>query len=194
MRKLFNAVSFAQYLQKQVVKAGDIVIDATAGKGFDTVFLARQVGTDGHVYAFDIQAEAIMWTCERIREAGLAERVTLCQAGHEEILLHVDRPVRAAMFNLGYLPGASHDVITRPATTVQAVQAVLQLLQAGGLVTLVIYTGHAGGSEERREIEHYAASLPQRQFTVARYELINQVNNPPLVLAIEKLPEERVLL
>lgn len=194
MSKLLKAVAFAHKLQEQAVAAGQIVVDATAGKGYDTEFLARLVGVQGRVYAFDIQAQALKWTGERLAAAGLMDRVILCHAGHEDILEHVPGPVRAVMFNLGYLPGADHNIVTRPDTTVRAVQAAVQLLQVGGLITIVIYPGHPGGAQERRELELCLSSLPQRQFTVVRYEMINQVNNPPLVVAIEKNAEERVFL
>ena len=36
------------------IRQGDIVIDATCGTGQDTVMLARAVGSEGSVYAFDI--------------------------------------------------------------------------------------------------------------------------------------------
>lgn len=194
MPKLLKAVAFAHQLQRQTVTAGQVVVDATAGKGYDTEFLARLTGEQGHVYAFDIQAQAITWTGERLTAAGLRDRVTLCHAGHEDMQKHVAVPVQAVMFNLGYLPGADHDIITRPVTTLRAVQAAVQMLKSGGLITIVFYPGHDGGAQERQELEPYLSTLPQRQYTVARYEMINQVNNPPLVVAIEKNAEERVFL
>ncbi len=39
----------------QVVQAGDTVVDATAGNGHDTLFLAKLVGPSGAVYAIDVQ-------------------------------------------------------------------------------------------------------------------------------------------
>lgn len=38
---------------------GDTVIDATAGNGHDTVFLAQLVGRQGRVWAFDVQSSAL---------------------------------------------------------------------------------------------------------------------------------------
>lgn len=194
MSKLLKAVDFAHQLHKQIITAGDIAIDATAGKGFDTEFLARLVGEQGHVYAFDIQMQALQWTGERLSAAGLRDRVTLYHAGHEDMLMYLSGRVRSVMFNLGYLPGANHNIITQPATTVRAVQAALQILQIGGLITIVIYPGHIGGAQEQQALEAYTASLPQREYTVIRYEIINQVNNPPLVVAIERNAEERVFV
>lgn len=194
MAKLLKALAFVQQLQRETVRAGDLVVDATAGQGFDTEFLARLVGEQGHVYAFDVQELALRRTKERLAAAGLLERVTLCHAGHEDMPTHVVRPVRSVMFNLGYLPGSDHRIITRPDTTVRAVQAAAELVQAGGLITLVIYPGHAGGVQEQAALTTYLSGLPQGQYTVARYEFINQINNPPLVIAIEKNAAERVFV
>lgn len=43
----------------QKLEKGDIAVDATMGKGNDTVLLAELVGISGKVYAFDIQREAV---------------------------------------------------------------------------------------------------------------------------------------
>ena len=48
----------------RVVLPGDTVVDATAGNGHDTVFLARLAGPSGQVHAFDVQEEAIRATRE----------------------------------------------------------------------------------------------------------------------------------
>lgn len=187
MTSLQKAVAYAQNLQQSVIKPGNTVIDATAGKGYDTDFLARMVGASGRVYAFDIQQQAINWTKERLSAVGLEQQVSLLLAGHERIAEFVSEPIQAVMFNLGYLPGAAHDLITRPDTTVQAVQSALELLTVGGLITIVAYPGHSGGETELNCLEKYAADLPQKQYTVIRYQILNQINNPPLVIAIEKI-------
>ena len=41
------------------IQAGNWVIDATMGNGHDTLFLSKLVGSEGKVWAFDIQAAAI---------------------------------------------------------------------------------------------------------------------------------------
>ena len=46
---------------------GETVVDATAGNGNDTQFLAELVGENGHVLAFDIQQAALDSTAERLR-------------------------------------------------------------------------------------------------------------------------------
>jgi 16S rRNA C1402 N4-methylase RsmH len=187
MAKLCKAITYAHHLQKSVINLGAVVVDATAGKGHDTELLARLVGETGLVYAFDIQQQALDLTHQRLKSAGLEKQVTFCHAGHEHMLEYIKSPIQAVMFNLGYLPGGSHDIITRSHTTVQALQAAIQLLAVGGLITVVVYPGHMGGKEEQQAVECFVSSLPQQQFTVIRYAVVNQVNNPPLVVAIEKI-------
>jgi predicted methyltransferase len=187
MANLLKAVAFAHQLQRGVIAEGSRVVDATVGKGYDTEFLARLVGEQGKVYGFDIQGQALDWTKERLCRVGLEDRVVLYHTGHEQMEEYIHTTVQAVMFNLGYLPGSDHEIITRPETTQLAVAAALRLLAVGGLITIVVYPGHAGGSNELETLLEYLSTLPQKQYTVLRYQMLNQVNNPPLVIAIEKL-------
>ena len=57
-----NTVHLAQEWMKRGVKEGDFCIDATAGRGNDTVFLCELVGQIGQVIAFDIQNDAVIST------------------------------------------------------------------------------------------------------------------------------------
>jgi hypothetical protein len=52
---------------------------------------------------------------------------------------------RLVTFNLGYLPGGDHSVTTNVDTTIQALQASSNVLQSGGLISVVAYVGHPGG-------------------------------------------------
>ena len=68
----------------RVVFPGDAVVDATAGNGHDTVFLARLAGPSGQVHAFDVQEEAIRATRERLEKEGLlTPSVRLHLASHD---------------------------------------------------------------------------------------------------------------
>ena len=132
---------------------GQQVVDATAGNGHDTVFLAQQIGASGHVTAFDVQAPACAATRHRCANAGVSNRVTVAHAGHETMRDHVEAPIHAAMFNLGYLPRHDHDCITQPDTTVAALNAACALMTQGGLITVLAYRGHDGGPEEAQRIQ-----------------------------------------
>lgn len=142
--------------------AGDRVVDATAGNGHDTLFLARQVGARGQVWAFDVQAPALAATRERLQAAGLTDRVRLIHAGHQSMARHLPPAalgqLRAVMFNLGYLPGGDHALTTRPETTLAALQAAWDALAPGGVISLMIYRGHPGGAAEFEAVANWCHS------------------------------------
>ncbi|MGX7205636.1 class I SAM-dependent methyltransferase [Enterococcus pingfangensis] len=183
---LLTALRFSHQLLEEVVTAGDHVIDATMGNGNDTLFLAKLVGATGHVSAFDIQEQAVQNTREKL--ADYRDRTTLYLAGHETIAekISAKQPIRAAIFNLGYLPKGDKQIITLPETTKQAMQAILERLTIGGRMILVIYYGHAGGEAEKNDVLHFCQDLPQETFSVLNYQFINQKNNPPILLCVEK--------
>ena len=187
--KLERVLQYAQTLLKSAVTDGDIAVDATAGNGHDTLFLAQLVGDDGFVYAFDVQKQAVDATLHRLLDNALEHRALVLKAGHENVAKYVNKPVAGAIFNLGYLPGSDHEVITRPNTTIQALESLLKLLKVGGIIVLVIYHGHEGGKEERDEVIRFVSELPQKYIHVLRYEFLNQKNDPPFVIALEKVKE-----
>lgn len=187
--RLERVLQYAKTLLRDTIEIGDTVVDATAGNGHDTLFLAELVGDTGRVYAFDVQQQAVDATMSRLAEADVQARCEVILDGHEQVANYVSTPIKAAVFNLGYLPGAAHDVITKPSTTVAALESLLQQLVVGGMIVLVIYYGHEGGKEERDRVLDYVASLPQKQVHVLRYEFINQQNDPPFVIALEKVKE-----
>lgn len=178
---------FARDLVAAALKNGGRAVDATCGNGHDTVFLAEHVGPHGLVQAFDIQPQAILATRQRLTEAGLLERVQLIEASHANIESYCHENLQAVMFNLGYLPGGNHAVVTQPESTLTALRFAAEKLNSGGIITVVAYTGHEGGMDEFKAVRHFAAALPQQRFTVLEYSFINQVNHPPLLLAVSRL-------
>jgi predicted methyltransferase len=185
-----SILSFAHQLIEARVQPGEIVIDATAGNGVDTVFLSRLVGSAGVVHAFDIQSHALEQTALRLAAEQPDSDVRLHLCSHAELLERVPQEqhgkVAAVMYNLGYLPGQDHAVITTASSTLPALDASAQLLRRGGVITIVLYTGHPGGMEEAEAVEAWAAALPQKEFQVLQYRFLNQKNHPPYVIAIEK--------
>jgi SAM-dependent methyltransferase len=186
--KLERVLPYVKTLLKSSVSQGDIVIDGTAGNGHDTLFLAELVGSTGHVFAFDVQQAAIEATLLRVAE--WQDSVTLIHAGHETISSYVKKEISAAVFNLGYLPGKDHLIITQPHTTIEAIESCLHLLKVNGLIVLVVYHGHEGGDKERDDLLNYVSNLPQSFVHVLKYEFINQQNHPPFVLVIERMKHQ----
>lgn len=187
-----SVLDFAHTLAARALQPGDTAIDATVGKGYDTVALAQVVGADGVVHGFDIQETALDRTRERLMSAGMADRVQLHRIGHEKMEAHLSERVHgtvgAAMFNLGYLPGSESSITTEPATTVSALRATVRLLRPGGVATVVLYTGHQGGTEEAEAVEEWAANRSQERLHALSYRFLNQRNDPPRLVALEKEP------
>lgn len=185
---LRRIVSWAKWFVKQVVKPGDICIDATVGNGNDTLFLAECVGTTGSVYGFDIQAAALEKTRQKLAASGLLERVLLFQESHTFMNNYVEPDsVKAVMFNLGYLPGGEHGLVTKPESTLQALKAALQLIEVGGVITVVSYTGHKGGPEEYQALNEFLSELDSALYLVLHWELLNQINSPPVMFVIQSV-------
>lgn len=170
----------------EVISKEDIVVDATMGNGHDTLFLAQLAK---EVYAFDIQEQALKNTQERLQEAGISNAQLILQ-GHETVDQFVTE-TKAAIFNLGYLPSADKSIITKPQTTLEALKKLCHLLIRGGRIALMIYYGHEGGDIEKDAVLDFVRQLPQKEYTVTIYRTLNQVNNPPFLVMIEKLERYR---
>ncbi|MGI6453361.1 MAG: class I SAM-dependent methyltransferase [Syntrophomonadaceae bacterium] len=182
-----NAVNISHAALVDQVFEGDVAVDATCGKGYDTLFLASLVGNTGKVIAFDIQQEALAFSRQLLQKHHLLERVTFVHDNHKNMAKYIDRAIKACMFNLGYLPGGNHDIKTRAADTVKAVDAAINLLIPGGIITIVFYPGHEGGQEEMEQVLNYLAGLSQRLLEINEIRFVNQVNKPPIAVLIKKL-------
>jgi len=176
-----TATTLAHQLVGDRLVPGDTAVDATVGNGHDTVFLASLVGSNGRVIGFDVQAAAIEQTAQR---TGSLRQVVLHEAGHERIGQFVEGPIQAFMFNLGYLPGSDKTVTTLPHTTIEALRLASARLESGGIITIALYTGHAGGQDEADAVTDWARRLPQDSFTVSRYQFLNQENSPPHLVCV----------
>ena len=146
-----------------VLQPGDTAVDATAGNGLDTLFLARAVGATGHVVAIDRDAPALDATRARLQSAGLKSNTRLIVADHAELLAVVGHELqgrpRAVTFNLGYRPGTPGDIKTSPASTIPALRQATTLLAPNGRATILAYTGHDGGQRETRAVAEWCGKL-----------------------------------
>ncbi len=165
-----------QLAQEQIsrhLQPGQIAIDATAGNGHDTLFLAQQVGALGQVFGFDIQQQALANTRQRLLDAKLEERVTLIHDGHQSMQARIPQSlhgsISAIMFNLGYLPGSDKSSITQPKTTTTAIQAATKLLAINGVMTILAYRGHTGGMDEADAVARLLKSLGNNGFKISEH-------------------------
>ncbi|PWW07484.1 putative rRNA methylase [Paenibacillus cellulosilyticus] len=187
-----SVLSMAHQMIRERVHPGDIVIDATAGNGVDTRFLAELVGPRGVAYAFDIQEAAITATRKRLEpleEQLLLPDLRLVYDSHEAMTRHVEADhagnVAAAMFNLGYLPGADPSVITKTDSSIAALEAAVSLMKPGGIITCVLYPGHPGGGDEAEAVLQWAQALPSAEGQAVLYRMA-QKPTAPFLVAIER--------
>lgn len=186
MSVIKNSLGQSHEIIKKLVMPGDIVIDATAGNGNDTVMLANLVGDHGKVYSFDIQDEAIQNTHEKLVQSGLENRVILIKDGHQNMDVYVKENVKTVIFNLGYLPGGDHSIGTKGETTVLAAKKAMELLQINGIICIVVYYGGDSGFEEKDFLMNFIKDIDYKKFTVMKTEFVNQINCPPILVCIEK--------
>ena len=170
---------------REHLREGDIAVDFTMGNGHDTEFLSKTVGESGHVYAFDIQQAAVDSTAENLRRAGCPDNYTLICDSHHRVEEYVKTPIKAGMFNLGYLPGSDKSVTTMRVTTMPAIEAAVELLDHGGILLVAVYPGHAEGDAEGKMVQEYFSTLDRH---VICCTLIRIVNSPasPFFFVIEK--------
>lgn len=194
---MLKQLEMAHWMLKDIIKTNDVVVDATMGNGYDTQFLAE---LGANVYAFDVQEEALNATEKRLDDAGIKNQifeknlsnlltepsVNLVLSGHEKLSEYVKEPIKAAIFNLGYLPKTDKSVVTKADTTLTALDALTNQLVVGGRIAIMIYYGHEGGMEEKDTVIKWTSSLPQKDWEVTSYAPLNQIHTPPILVLIEK--------
>ena len=185
--ELKSARFLARDVLLQALRPGDTVADATMGNGHDTLFLAEQVGPEGHVYAFDIQEKAVEATRNLLKQHGMEDRVTLFCRSHAGLADTVPAKLSAVVFNLGWLPGGDHRVTTRCESTGKAVLGALKCLKSGGVVTVCVYPGHEEGIRELEMLCAMLAGLSNREYNVLRQTFLNAGDGAPECFVVQKL-------
>ncbi len=168
---------------------GDTAVDFTMGNGNDTLFLSRTVGESGRVYAFDIQPLALESTERLLKSESAPENYTLICASHHRVKEFVDGPIKAGMFNLGYLPGSGQKAVTTMReTTMPAVEAAIDLLAPDGVLIVAIYPGHEEGALEGEMLREYFKTLSKYRICPSEFRILNSPTSPYFFL-VEKSPK-----
>ena len=179
--KYGNMIDLLQ-LQKQFIlnhlREGDTAVDFTMGNGHDTEFLSKTVGESGHVYAFDVQKQALESTARNLAAAGCPENYTLILDSHHNVKNYVQGSIRAGMFNLGYLPGGDKSITTMRVTTMPAIEAAISLLGPRSILSVAIYPGHEEGDLEGKMVSEYLSTLDRFRVSVAQIKIINSPTSP----------------
>ncbi len=183
----WNALAVTHRFLQKYVPQGGFAVDATAGNGGDTLLLCQLVGETGHVFAMDVQLQAVENTRKRLDEAGFTAAAQVVQASHADLLRYVQpESADCVVFNFGWLPGGDHEVFTRKETSIPAIEQGLTCLKPGGIMSLCLYYGRNNGYEERDAILEYARALDHHCYTVLVVDFANRVNDPPIPVFIIK--------
>ena len=184
LRGVDGHLPLAQTLWSQVIKKGEIVIDATCGKGNDSLVLSRLAlqENSGILYCIDVQERAIEETRDRLTDTYgsqyVSERIQLIHASHETFPpLIVPNSISAIVYNLGYLPGSHEEGKTRLTTaresTIRSFTNALPLLKIGGILSATAYRGHSEGVTETEACERFFAALDQTKWRVFCHSPLN---------------------
>lgn len=180
----------AAFSQTSTSVCPPIAIDATAGRGSDTITLGQYAGINGTVHAFDIQASALEETKQRYTESNAKATLHLHQQSHADFsCLHLaSKSVACITYNLGWYPGmgADRSIITKVKSTISSLKFAEEIIAVGGLISVMGYVGHIEGEEECDAVEEWTKSLCKEEWLVGCFEYPNRANAPRMFLA-EKL-------
>jgi len=170
------------------LSAGALALDATAGNGFDTIFLAEKVAPTGRVFAFDVQAEAMANTQRKLEARRLDHLGELHQASHAELASVLPASLKGklavAAFNLGYLPGGDKTVTTDAETTLRGLELAAEWLAPGALLSVLVYRGHPAGQRESAAILAWLEQL--QDWRIERQAAIEPAEHTPYWLGLVK--------
>lgn len=177
---------------QQIVQPGDQVIDATCGNGQDTLVLCQLTlnKPNGLVYAIDIQSKAIELTRRYLSDnlpAHVLDRICYYQGCHSQFPSSIQtESISLITYNLGYLPGGDKNLTTQTATTLQSLKQALELVKAGGAVSITCYPGHTEGSIEQNAILEFASTLAPNEWSCCHHRWLNRKKSPSLLLLQKK--------
>ena len=186
VRRQLTALELGHRLLAAHLRPGDFAVDATAGRGRDTLFLSRLVGENGKVLAMDIQPDAVRDTCALLERHGI-RWAKVYTADHARLAeFAAPSSADAVVFNFGWLPGGDHTLFTTPATSIPALEAGLEILRPGGILLASIYHGGANGTAERDALAPWLAGLNEQKYTVVRCDFANRGGKDPLVFLVHR--------
>ncbi|WP_035446147.1 tRNA (mnm(5)s(2)U34)-methyltransferase [Atopobacter phocae] len=183
-----HALKMNHLILKQMISRGDTVIDATLGNGQDALYLSQLVGETGTLIGFDIQSEAINHSKERLKDFKgnfhpyLKSHSLLKETIDQEHL----SDIQAIVYNLGYLPGGDKSITTHFETVLDSINQGLGIIASKGVISIMLYPGHAAGQLEKEKILAWTSRLNQKEIDVYHYHATNQKKSPPELLILFK--------
>lgn len=144
-----RVTSFMHHFLLKHCSKDAIVCDLTLGNGNDTLFCLQHFK---HVYAFDIQAIAIVRSqlkCEKYLNKNF-----YC-LDHAQLDTVLSTPVDVVIMNNGYLPNYELSIKTEVKSSITALDKSINLLNEDGYLCITLYRKHEGGLEEYEGLMTY---------------------------------------
>lgn len=182
---------FTHFLWKQQLCPGQTALDATAGRGLDTLYLAKLLfpHTSSKLIALDIQEKAIAATTSRLKTEGFLEgnNIQLIQQSHSDLRVFL-KPNEASLitYNLGYLPGGDKSITTRLDSTKSSLQSAKECVGAGGMISITFYPGHAAGSIEKDALIPWIFEWDPEMWSISLSAFSLKTTSPSVVVAQRK--------
>lgn len=180
---MIKIAEMAHQLLLERTKDRFLAIDMTAGRGWDTLFLASHFE---QVIAFDIQNEAILSTQTLLLE-NHRTNVVLYQEDHSQFDFHLLGAIDAVIYNLGYLPKGDKSIRTEAPTTIASLEHILPCLKTTGCVVLTLYPKE--NEREANEVLRFCQKLKSAEYDVIKWSVVNK-ELAPYLLQIIKIKKE----
>lgn len=174
---MVDLLELHKYFLTPHFKRGCAAADFTMSNGNDTLWLSQMMKDKGKVYAFDVQLQALVNTCARLKNADV-HNCTLILDSHSNLKSYVKDPLCVGMFNLGYLPGGNKLRTTLRPTTKKAVVDAMDLLCPDGALLVAVYPGHEEGRLEGGMLRALLSEYSRFKFGISEFRIINSPDSP----------------
>lgn len=90
------------------------------------------------------------------------------------------------LFNLGYLPHADTSIITQEKSTIIALNQALKRLSKKGIISILAYPGHKGGSSELQAIIQWYEQLNSLQYAISIIRSMQEKPDSPRLFTLQR--------
>ena len=185
-----NHLKIAHSLWLPQLKPHATFIDATAGNGHDSLFIAQNSLhlENTHLICIDIQQTSLDNTKKRLENhlpQSAFSKIDYIHSSHENLPL-TPSPIALIVYNLGYLPGSSKTITTKAESSLNSLKCALDRLSPKGMVSLTIYPGHDEGQREYEALLPFLENLDENYFSLSN-PFISAVSHSPKLYIIKKI-------
>lgn len=159
------------------LKPGNNAIDATCGNGHDSLALAQILGTNGALFCYDIQPQAIQNTRKLVEKFERVQFFSQCHSDFSSLPSQI--PIHLIVYNLGYLPGGDKKKTTMTETTLQSIGAAIERIEKEGAISITCYPGHEEGAREEKALLAFLENIAG--FSICYHRWVNRITSPTLI-------------